>query len=74
MMVTLSLLGVACCATAAFVLTSAAEIGALQVILAAVFGFGAFICACLVATIGIAKHTKNKVVNKVQNFRRKRLD
>lgn len=74
MMAILSLLGVACCATAAFVLTSAAEIGALQVILAAIFGFGAFICACLVAVLGLARHTKNKVVNKVQTFRRKKLN
>lgn len=72
MMVILSLLGIACCAAAAFVL-SAAEVGVLQVILAAIFGFGAFICACMVAVFGIAKHTKNKVVNKVRNFKRKRI-
>lgn len=74
MMAILSLLGIACCAAAAFVLTSAAEVGVLQVILAAIFGFGAFICACLVAVYGIARHTKNKVVNKVQTFRRKKLN
>lgn len=70
----LTLLGVACCATAAYILSSAASIGVLQVILAAVFGFGAFVCACVLVLLMIAKHTKNKVVNTVSKFRSKRLN
>ena len=69
----LTLLGVACCATAAYILTSAASIGVLQVILAAVFGVGAFVCACVLVVMLIARHTKNKVVNTVKSFRRKRI-
>ena len=70
----LTLLGVGCCATAAYVLSSAASVGVLQVILAAIFGFGAFVCACVLVVMLIARHTKNKVVNKVRSFRRKRLN
>lgn len=73
MMTILSLLGVACVVASTLMLIGG-EIGALQIVFAAIFGFGAFICACLVAIMGVARHTKNKVVNKVQTFRRKRLN
>lgn len=73
MMTILSLLGVACVVASTLMLVGG-EIGVLQIVFAAIFGFGAFICACLVAIMGVARHTKNKVVNKVQTFRRKRLN
>lgn len=69
----LTLLGVACCTVAAYVLSSATTIGVLQVILAAIFGFGAFVCACVLVMLIVAKRTKNKVVNTVSKFRRKRI-
>lgn len=73
MMTLVSLLGVACVVVSTLMVVGG-EIGVLQIVIAALFGFGAFICACLVAIMAIAKHTKNKVVSKVQTFRRKRID
>lgn len=65
----LSLLGVACFAVAAFTLGSATSIGAFEVIIAALFGFGAFVCAFVVGALSIATYTKNKVVRKVNTFK-----
>ena len=75
MMAILSLLGVAC-VTASTLMLTGGEIGVLQIVFAALFGFGAFICACVVAIMAMARHAKNKVVGKVQNFKFwwKRLD
>ena len=73
MMTTFTLLGVACVVACTLMLTGG-DVNALQIVFAALFGFGAFICACLVSVMGLAKHTKNKVVDKVQAFRRKRLN
>lgn len=67
----LSLLGVACFAVAALTLGTASSIGAFEVIMAALFGFGAFVCAFVVGTLSIAKYTKNKVVTKVRTFKGK---
>lgn len=66
----LSVFGVACFGIAAFVLSSASTIGPIEVVLAALFGFGAFVCAFIVGVIAIANHTKNKVVQKI-NFVKK---
>lgn len=63
------ILGVACFAVAALVLTTASAIGASEVILAGIFGFIAFVCAFVVGVIGIAKYSKKKVCNKVNSFR-----
>lgn len=65
----LSLLGVACFAVAAFTLGSATSIGAFEVLIAALFGFGAFVCAFVVGALSIASYTKNKVVKKVNTFK-----
>ena len=65
----LSVLGVACFAIAALVLSTASAIGALEVIIAAVFGFGAFVCAFVVGALAIAKHTANKVVSKARQVK-----
>lgn len=67
----LSLLGVACFAVAALTLGTASSIGAFEVIMAALFGFGAFVCAFVVGALSIAKYTKNKVVTKVRTFKGK---
>lgn len=65
----LSILGVACFAVTAFVLTTAQTIGAVEIVLAAIFGFGAFVCAFVVGALAIAQHTKKKVASKVNNVR-----
>ena len=65
----LSILGVACFAVAAMTLSTASTIGAFEVVIAAIFGFGAFVCAFVVGALAIAKHTANKVVNKVRNIK-----
>ena len=69
MITVLSILGVACFAVAALVLSTASSIGAFEVILAAIFGFGAFVCAFIVGAWAIAKHTANKVGGKIRQVK-----
>lgn len=65
----ISVLGVACFAVAALTLGTATSIGAFEVIMAALFGFAAFVCAFVVGALSIATYTKNKVVRKVNTFK-----
>ena len=65
----LSILGVACFAVAAMTLSTASTIGAFEVVIAAIFGFGAFVCAFVVGALAIAKHTANKVVSKLRKVK-----
>ena len=69
-MITLfSILGVACFTIAAMVLTTAPSIGVLEGLIAALFGFGAFVCAFVVGALAIAKHTANKVMTKARQVK-----
>ena len=69
MIVFFSILGVACFAVTALVLTTASSIGGFEVIMAAIFGFGAFVCAFVVGALALAKHTANKVTSKVRRIK-----
>ena len=64
-----SVLGIACFAVAALVLTTATTIGASEVILAGIFGFIAFVSAFIVGVLGMAKYGRKKICNKVNSFR-----
>lgn len=75
LIVVFSILGVACC-TVAILLGTTSDAGALNVMFAGVFGFGAFVSAFVVGVLALLRHAKNKTVTKINNFRnfkRKRL-
>lgn len=68
------LLGVGC--FVATVLMTTGDPNALQIVFGAIFGFCAFVCACVVGIMALVKYLKNKTVDKVSKFinKRKRLE
>lgn len=69
MMVILGLVSVACITAIAYIMSTAATIGFIEILGIAVFGFGAAVTMLAFATIAIAKYTGHKVKIGFNNIR-----
>ena len=69
MMVILGLVSVACITAIAYIMSTAATIGFIEIIGIAVFGFGAAVTMLAFATLAMAKYTGHKVKTGFNNFR-----
>lgn len=69
MMVVLGLVSVACITAIAYIMSTAATIGFIEILGIAVFGFGAAVTMLAFATIAIAKYTGRKVKIGFNNIR-----
>lgn len=68
MMVILGLGSVACIAEIAYIMSTAATIGFIEILGIAVFGFGAAVTMLAFTTLAMAKYTGHKVKTGVKNI------
>ncbi len=71
MMVILGLVSVACIVAIAYIMSTAATIGFIEILGIAVFGFGAAVTMIAFATLTLAKYTGHKVKTGFYNIRGK---
>lgn len=69
MMAVLGFIAVACIAIVAFVIGTASSIGAFEVIMIALFGFGAIVAMIIFSVSVIGKYTGRKVKKGVVNIK-----